>query len=183
MIRILQIIDSLRRGGKERQLVELLKGINKKNFENYIVIFDKVVDGYDEDVKNILGSDKVVYLKRRFRWDFFIIFDLFKICKLKSINIIIAWEGMCSFYGLIVSKITKIKFINSSIRDTGLSKGYRFLIQKIVLNFSKNIISNSFKGLEAYKVLNKGKVIYNGLDFSRFINSRRKRNDDKFVIG
>ncbi len=46
-IRVLYLIPSLTRGGAERQLFELLRGLDRSLFERTLVVFDDSPDGYD----------------------------------------------------------------------------------------------------------------------------------------
>lgn len=171
MIRVLHIIDELRRGGKERQFVELLRGIGKDEFEIFTISFLPRPDGYDEFVKE--HSKDFRYFERRFRWDIFLVFKLIRYCRENEIDLIYVWDGMTAFYGLIAALFVKAKFINGSIRDTDARKSYRHIIKRILLKLSKFIVANSKAGLTVYDVQDKGKVIYNGLDLTRFTAARK----------
>lgn len=177
---ILFLFDTLRRGGKERQFVELIRGLNKSRYKVHTIVLEKRPDGYDDIVKEL--SYNFEYKLRRFRWDIFLIFDFIKYCKMHNIDIIMVWDGMSAFYAYFISLFTRIKFINYSIQDTDSRLTYRMIIKRVILKLSKYIIANSYSGLKVYGVEYKGKVIYNGLDFKRF-NKDRTRSDNKFVIG
>ncbi len=179
-ITVLHIIDELRRGGKERQFVELLKGLDRSAFSIHTICFLERQDGYDEQVKEL--SSKFSYFLRKYRWDLFLIIELIKYCRRESIDIIYVWDGMTAFYGYFASLFSRTKFVNGSIRDTDTRRTYRHLIKRWILNISGNIVANSQAGLDAYDIKNRGLVIYNGLDLNRF-NQIRTRNDDKFVVG
>ncbi len=102
------------------------------------------------------------------------------------------------FYAYFVSLFAGIKFINYSIQEADPRLSYRHLIQRFILKLSKYVIANQYAGLRVYGVEKKGKVIYNGLDFSRFMKKKtedrgqkiedrsqklEKRVEEKFVIG
>src|SRR5436190_24357652 len=73
-IRILHITDTLSSGGKERQLVELLRGFNRMDgFINELVVLSNVIH-YDE-VRS-LGINIHIFKKSR-RWDFRILQELY----------------------------------------------------------------------------------------------------------
>ena len=180
MIVVLHLLDVLRRGGKEKQFLELIKGINKSKFQIHTIVLEKRTDGYDEEVKSL--SDNFTYMPRRFRWDLFLIWDLVKYCKKNKIDIINVWDGMCAFYGLIVSWILGVKFINGSIRDSDPRKSYRHIIKHIILKLSKYVIANQHAGLKVYGMEKKGKVIYNGIDLDWFRGRgerKRQSTEDK----
>ncbi len=177
---ILQLLDTLRRGGKERQFIELIRGLDKSEFQIHIIVLEKREDGYYEEAKKLAANFQ--YLIRKFRWDLFLIYDIIKYIKNHKIQTIQVWDGMCAFYGYFAAKFTKIKFINYSIQEADPRITYRHIIQRLMLKLSKNILANQYAGLKVYGVEKKGKVIYNGLDFKRFENLVRTKNE-KFIIG
>ena len=77
-MKILFIIDSLKMGGKERQLIELLKGLRQNKFIHIeLVVMDRDIH-YDE-VHNL--NVKINYLIRSKKKDLKILCTLYKICK------------------------------------------------------------------------------------------------------
>lgn len=180
MIKILNILDLLRRGGKERQFIELLRGLDRTKFEVHTIVLEKRVDGYDDEARTL--SSAIQYLPRRSRWDLFLIVDLARYCRRNQIQIIHVWDGMCAFYGIIVGVLSGAAFVNGSIRDSDPRLSYRHLLTRLILKLSNHIVSNQYAGLRVYGVEKKGKVIYNGLDLGRF-KKVKTRTDDKFVIG
>jgi len=166
MLRILHILDSLRRGGLERQFIELIKGLDKSKFEIHTIVLEKRNNGYDDIAKEL--SHNFEYKLRRFRWDIILILDFVKYCKKHKIQAIQVWDGMSAFYGFLVSLICGIKFINYSIQDADPRVTYRHLIKRLILKLSKYVIANQYAGLKVYGVEKKGKVIYNGIDLERF---------------
>lgn len=177
-MKILHLLDTLRRGGKERQFVELLRGLDKSKYIIHTIVLEKRKDGYDDEVREL--SYNFEYMFRRFRWDLILIYDLIKYCKKHKIEIIQVWDGMCAFYAYFVSLFTGITFINYSIQEADPRLSYRHIVQRIILKLSKNVLANQYAGLKVYGVEKKGKVIYNGLDFSRFswvVDGRRMSED------
>lgn len=179
-IKVLHLIDEMRRGGKERQLMELLKGINKDEFEIHIIAFLQRPDGYDEEAKTFVTSFR--YFNRNYRWDLSLIFSIKEYCLENHIDVIYVWDGMTAFYALFISLLTGIPFVNGSIRDTDPRLSYRHIIKRFVLACSKHIVANSAAGLSVYRVDHRGKVIYNGLQLERFTHHRQRTSAD-FVVG
>lgn len=170
-MRILHLIDTLGSGGKERQLVELLKGLNRKQIiESHLVILSG--DIYYSHVEDLnVGID---VLERRIRKDPDIFRRLYRICKGFQPDVIHSWESMCSFYGLPIAKTLKTAFINGFIRDAPSRlkvPGRAWIRSKLTFPFSDIVLANSLAGLKSYEVpKNKGACIYNGFDFSRADN-------------
>jgi glycosyltransferase involved in cell wall biosynthesis len=173
-INILFVIDGLYQGGKERQFMELLKGLDKSVFKIGIVTFHKNMF-YTEQAKFQADYFKELDKSTNKFKPFFSIFSCFK--KFRP-DIVHTWDYLSSLYVYFPTKIYGAKFINGSIRDAGIEKGWQFKAKKRMLKQSDIVISNSQKGLENYGV--SGKVIYNAVDFGRF--SRKHINGEFRII-
>lgn len=182
-MKIVHFIDSLRPGGKERQVVELLKGLLSKDIECELVLMSNNIH-YDSLSKfNI----RIHYLIRRNKKDPIILFKLFNLCKEIRPDVIHSWDSMTSVYSVPIAKILNIKFVNGMIRDATpkfkfVDKAY--IRSKLTFPFSDVIVSNSFAGIKAYNApLNKRLFIHNGFDFSRLRNLKdREAIKAKFGI-
>lgn len=191
-MRILYIIDSLSTGGKERQLVELIKGLIKgKSIDIQLVILSNEIIFNDINKLNI----NIHLLPRKYKKDLSIYKKLLKICRDFRPDIIHSWELMCSVYSIPLSKLIGAKFINGIIRyspsNFGFLRSKLFFTTKLTFLCSDIILSNSYAGLRAYKVKNlKSYCIYNGFDLDRIKNiedienTRKKYNIvTKYVVG
>ncbi|HAQ61802.1 TPA: hypothetical protein DCR49_07390 [Candidatus Delongbacteria bacterium] len=164
-MKILFIIDSLCKGGKERRLLELLKGLKNRNIVTELILLTDQIE-FDEIYDLNL---KIHILKRKIKKDPSIFFKINNICKEFKPDIINSWGLMPSVYGAPVAKFRKIVFVNSMIVNAPakLDMKTRFY-SGIVFPLSDIIVGNSNAGLKSYGVQNsKGRVIYNGYDFSR----------------
>jgi len=190
LIKILYIIDSLKAGGKERQLVELIKGLsNNQKFIIEICVMNKRVHYTEVNNLNI----KIHYLIRSSKKDIRIFSKIYFICKNFSPDIIHTWDTMTAFYSLPVAKLLKIKIIDGSIRNaTGMTMlSWRYFHSKILSHCFDKVISNSKAGLDAYNIHgNTGTFIYNGFDQKRIQNLSSKKEiknklgiKNKIVIG
>jgi len=172
-IKILYVIDGLFQGGKERQFIEILKGLDREVFTIGIVTFNKNLF-YTEQAKEL--SDYFIELdkiKNKMK-PFFSIWTCFSDFEP---DIIHTWDYLSSLYIYLPSKIKKVKFINGSIRDSGTEKGWKNKLKKIMLKAADLVIANSQAGLNSYDV--KGKVIYNAVDINRF---EKIEQNNKFNI-
>jgi len=170
-MRIVQFISSLRTGGAERQLIELLKGLSAIDGVNCEVII------MSEDIHYTLINKlniKVHFLVRNFKKDPFIFYRLFCLCKKIKPDILHSWESMCSVYAMPVTKLLGIKFVNGFLRNAPPDFSFRektWLRAKITFPFSDAIVSNSIAGLRAYRVpAAKGYFVHNGFDMVRVTN-------------
>jgi glycosyltransferase involved in cell wall biosynthesis len=167
---VLFISDSLRRGGKERQLTELIKQLIKLNHYVTIIIFKKNI-AYTE-LENLNVNIKVLN-KKNFRI-LFCTLHILKIVKTTTPDIIHCWSQMATLLTFPVSKIFSIPLIDSiryAKRIRPCSK--KWVISEMAFAVSDMVIANSFAGLRTHKRKpnKKFKVIYNGYDFNREINT------------
>lgn len=170
MIKILHIVDSLRGGGKERQLIELLKSLDTSDEITNEVILLKNINQYPEskDLKNV----RIHILERRIKKDPTIFFKIKKIVKSFNPQIIQSWGSMPSVYALPSVINSNRKFVNYAIQN-GICFRYKreWVRSKITFPFSDIILANSYAGIEAYPTIpEKSDVIYNGVHLNRFFN-------------
>ena len=167
-MKILYIIDSLTAGGKERRLVELIKGL--KDYSD--IQCELATMSKDIHYQYVFKQDiRIHYLIRKWKKDPKILFKLYKLCKAFKPDIIHSWGSMPSVYAFPIAKILKIKFINAMISDAPLklkvfSKAW--IRSKLTFLFSDIILSNSNAGLKSYNAQKrKSYCIHNGFDFDR----------------
>ena len=176
-IRVIHFTDSLRAGGKERQIDELLKGLSTyKEIVCELAIMSK--DIHYDAVNNL--DIKIHYLIRKSKKDPRILVKLYKICKVFKPDIIHTWDSMTSVYAVPIAKLLDVKLVNGMIRNAPeilkfFSKNY--VRSKLTFPFSDVIVSNSYAGLRAYNVILREAVcIHNGFDHSRIENVRDKKS-------
>lgn len=178
-IRVLHITDTLASGGKERQLVELLRGFSKiDGFVNELVVLSDTIH-YDE-VRSL--GIKIHIFRRSRKWDFRIVEKLYGLARRYRPNIIYSWESMCSVYASPIALIFRSALINGMIRNAPLFlslKDYTYRRLLLTAPFSTVILANSLAGLRAFRVNGKkGLCIPNGFNFDR-INNLPDVNDVK----
>jgi glycosyltransferase involved in cell wall biosynthesis len=172
-IRLLFFIGSLKSGGKERRLIELLSYLKNLGLFDLklILTYNQVeYETFNEIGINYISLDNQPNDKKCNRF-----FTLYKICKEFKPDIIHTWGRMQTFYTIPTILLTGIPLVNSQITNAPPSNTTSFfskIINKINFFFSSVIISNSYAGLNAYRLNNskKTKVIYNGVNLNRFIN-------------
>lgn len=189
MKKIIHIVWGLGGGGKERRLIQLIKGLYAQGCDqtmiamtpknDYLGQFEHCVDYYV-----VAGGGKL----SRFR-------QLSKIIKERRPDILHLWEGTPSMiFVLPLLKLRfRFKFIAGYISEAHPVKrcSYYSLCNHYAFFFSDAIVSNAKACLEAkHAVYRKSHVIFNGFDFSRFeapdFNKSEYRkelglNNDQFV--
>ncbi len=173
VMKVLFFIDGLIAGGKERRLVELMRGI-KSGFD---IEFELVLMNNEVHYRQVfeLGI-QIHYLIRRTRKDLSIFNKFYKICKKFKPDIIHCWDSMTAIYSIPASRLLNIKLINGMVADA--PGNYNFFNRfwprtKLTFFFSNIIIGNSKAGLKAYSApTEKSICIYNGFDFKRKRNTK-----------
>lgn len=180
-MKILFFIESLHSGGKERRLVELIKGLSRDpNFEMELVLTKENIHYTEIERTGI----KIHFFVRKIKKDPRIFIKFYSLAKKYKPDIIHVWGNMVAIYAIPTKIILGIPMINNEITDARINVSKSILSHKLTFPFSDKIISNSYAGLEAYNApANKSSVIYNGFEFDRINNLESKDLiRDKFNI-
>lgn len=167
-MKILMLIDGLAKGGKERRLLELIKGLKlKEGIEAELVLFSRKI--HYQHVFD-LGIN-IHFLERKPKKDPRVFVRLIKLCKEVQPDILHSWGSMPSIYAIPAAKLLNITFINAMITSAPIKLAlwdHRYLRSRLTFPFSDLIVSNSLAGLKSYGVSqDKGYCLYNGFDFAR----------------
>lgn len=162
-MKIAYFIDSMKAGGKERQLSYLLSAISQVN-DVQMYIFDEDVF-YDEIYKFPI---EIIKIKKEDRYKLKTLRKLHsKLRKFKP-EIIHTWDNISQILISGYTKTHKVKIINGSIRYGGSANSSlkNRLIKQYCFKTADLIVANSKQGLEVegLKLSKRVKVIYNGLD-------------------
>jgi len=167
-LRVLICIDSLRAGGKERQTVELVKGMVRRP---NVVCSISCLEGdpfYSDELAAL--AIPVEFALRRMRWDLGVFWRLFKTIRRYRPHVIHTFDMMSSFYIFPIAKLMHIPLINASIRNAFSGGGFRWSLERLLLKLSDYRVANSYAGLHSrgfVETETKSFVITNGFDFSR----------------
>jgi len=192
-LNILFVIDSLGTGGAERQLVELVRSMDKTHFQIHIACLAY----YDESYAELLNGTgvRIEYFSRSYYLDIKPIISLIRYIQNNKIDLIHGFMHMGSLFGLIAAKIMRKPIVCSAIRDAKEKTILAMLIIKWLAMFSDIIVANSKAGFtnRFRKMRSNFIVVYNGIDFNRFIPNENKYNrhlreelglrESDFVVG
>lgn len=167
-LRVLQVVDSLARGGKERQLVELLGGLERAGgIECELVVMSPRVAF--AELARLRAPVRV--LERKHRYDLSMFRRLLAVARAMKPDVIHSWNSMCSIFAAPVAGLVGAKFVNGFVRDArpGLTLADRdYFRGRLLMPFSDVVVANSAAGLSAYAVpAHKGVCIHNGFDARR----------------
>ena len=183
-MRITFFIDTLRVGGKERQLVELLKGLcGLEGIVCEVILTDRDVfytGLFDIDVK-------VHFIKNRFPKDPMVIKALYDICSLSRSDIIHAWGYPMVLYAWPVAKLIGAKIINGAIRNAAPIKPFSELwwYLKLTIPISDMVIANSQAGLRLFRnsKSHKFRCIPNGVSSEHIVETPLRNVKNELRIG
>jgi glycosyltransferase involved in cell wall biosynthesis len=177
-LRVLHLLDSLRVGGKERQAVELLKGLSRFSSVESIVVTMGAEQFYVADIENL--GVPLSYLVRKVRWDPTIFSRLWHIMRQFRPHIIHTNSEMAMSYAWPLGRLMGVKLINGTIRNAFSGHGLRWRWHKLMLHLADARVANSKAGFASRGMPHDGPgnyVIYNGLDLDRF-ERRGSRNGE-----
>jgi len=189
-VKILFTVDSLRRGGKERRLVELLRDLSSRDQEFKLIVFSNRIE-YSIDH----FASKVIILKKAEEQSQLKLWvDLIRIINSYKPDIVHSWDRLSSLMILPSILIRKTPLLCSIINDVSPSPPKAFskkwFAHWLLKCFSTRILSNTNLGLLTNRVGKKGLCIYNGFDFNRISNLRKpeevKRSmsiNTRYVVG
>lgn len=171
-IKILFFIGTLRAGGKERRLIELLTYLKSKGLYEMEIVFTSYEIHYPDFFS--LGIPFEVIKKEFSKNDPTVIYKFYNICKRKKPHIIHSWGKVQSFYTLPTIIFQHISLINSQITSAppDTSKfSLENMVNQLIFHFSTVVLANSKAGIRAfYPPSNKSRLIYNGINLNRFEN-------------
>ncbi len=177
MTRVLFLIRSLGRGGAERQLLELIKGLNKSRFAITLVVFYD--GGALRPAFELIRGIEIVSLHKAHRWDLIpFLSQLWKTVRRVRPHIVHGYMGVANELALLVGKVFGAKVVwglRSSIVDFSnydWAHLFSFRISALLSHFPDLIIVNSHAGrrhhishsYDAAKII----VIPNGIDTNLF---------------
>jgi glycosyltransferase involved in cell wall biosynthesis len=163
-MKVLFFIESLRAGGKERRIVELLKGLKRyPDVEVELVLTRKEIH-YQEFHE--LGIPLHIVERKFLKKDPMLFLKFYKVAKKFQPDLIHVWGHMVAVYAVPTVWKLNVPLLNNEITDA--TPGQKLLGKDLVFNASTKIIANTRAGLKAYGAPpEKSGVIYNGFNFSR----------------
>lgn len=183
-VKILYVIGTLVPGGAEKQLLNLIKLLDKTKFQPVLIALRG--GKLEGDFKKVV---KLRIIGKKWKIDPFFFFHLFKAIKKESPDILHTFMFTSNTWGRFCGILLKVPVLIASERSTDpWKKWYHFKIDKILGKFTSKIICVSEEVEKVYKEkLNlpdeKFLVIKNGVDIEYFDNIERKAElKQKFKI-
>jgi len=178
MIRLFLLIRSLNVGGAERQLIELVKGLDKNIFIITVGVFYH--EGPLIEEINDMHGINVISLNKRGRWDILrFVFRFIKLLKTLQPDILYSFLPDANLVGLISGKIARVKQIVWGVRASNMDvsrydwlAGISLRLSAFLSRFPDAIIANSYVGRSFHESMGYSNkrfhVIHNGINTERF---------------
>ena len=180
------IISGLKKGGRERRMLELIKGLLRcnKNFEICLVSLSETIEYsyvYDLPISFHVIDKKVSRTKIQ------VALKVRRIINGFQPDVIHSWDVTSSGYLSLSNLALNIPVVQGVIYDAStkseLAKSIRNRI-KILAPFSSVFVANSMAGIKAYNPpAHKSICIYNGIDLTRFNGLKDAEQVKKEIIG
>lgn len=185
-IKILYLIPTLRSGGAERQLIEILKNLDKKKYQPILVLIYSYKDIDYKEIFNLNISIRTLNKKKGNKLDILgLIWRLRKLIISENPDIIHSYLNLANLYSRLSSLLISRKII-TSIRS--IMPLFWLNIEKLLHRRSDLILTNSeiIKKQLVSKIGVQNKkvyVVYNGIDINRFRKfSVKNSTSSKFGI-
>ena len=166
-MKIIFFLDSFPAGGKERQALELMKGLLAQGHTLELVVMTKDIH-YKEIFDLGIGLHFVV---RKTKRDVSVFRQFYRICRAFRPDIVQCWDSMTAVYLLPVVKLLRLRLVNAMIQDAPAQQSLKnkvILRGRLTFPFSNAVVGNSYAGLRAYSAPEQKSVcIYNGYDGRR----------------
>jgi glycosyltransferase involved in cell wall biosynthesis len=187
---VMLLVNDLRIGGAERQLVELARGLDRERFR---VIVTTLYSGqpFEADLRDCPTVD-VIPLERRGKFDFGALFRLVGILRREEVDIIQPFLTPATAFGMAAAMIagTPVKIVTERcgvrLNTSPGNNLYRFVEDRLA-RFADAVIPNSEAG--ARYVLSRGisrekvRVIYNGVAPERVDTDLAERQELRARLG
>ncbi|MGI9551751.1 MAG: glycosyltransferase [Aurantibacter sp.] len=167
-MKVILLCDSLIKGGRERRMIELIKGLSKDpNVHTELILFKNVID-YPEI--HDLGIPLHI-IERKPKHNPLTFLRVVRICRKVRPDILHTWSSMSAIFAFPAKKLLNIKLLNGNIANAPLNLSIwnkDYFRAKLTFPFSDVVVGNSHAGLKAFKAPNSKSIcIPNGFDFER----------------
>lgn len=182
--RILMLIGSLGPGGKERQLILLLKELHLRSDAHVMLAVMNTDDDQVQEVRSYV--DELLVLRRCCSFDFISpFFALIKLVKKEQVQIVHTWgSGVWDLLGLLISSICGISFLHNGVRSSPVKLSISNYLSKWSAHFAQKVVANSHAGLRAFGLEGhpRSEVIYNGLELERFAGYESANKNHQIIM-
>ena len=180
-ITVMFLVNNLGSGGAEHQLLQLVKGIDKKRFKPITVT---LYPGgpLEKDMQQITGAE-LFTVNRKGKYDFWVLKRIVSLMRHQNVDVVQPFLSPSTFFGLIPALINHVPLkIVTERSGAGLitrfgARSYQ-KVEDFFTRFADWVVPNSSTGRDY--LIKRGinpariKVIYNGLNLERLTPDKEK---------
>ena len=165
---ILFVIDSLRPGGAQRQLVELIRGLDKSRYKMSLVVNREENTRYKEILQDI--GVPIYCFQRKNRFDISPLIKIIKFIRDSDVDVVHPYLVLGSIFGVTAARITAKKVVCCAIRTAYDANLLEKVVCRLLPYFCDYFVSNSESGFKNRfrKISGNFRIIRNGIDLSSF---------------
>ncbi|GIU82398.1 MAG: hypothetical protein KatS3mg006_1462 [Pyrinomonadaceae bacterium] len=178
-MKVLQILDSLGRGGAERQVLEICNNAENFGIDVFFVTFGRKSDALEKDF--VSSGVPFIKLKRRMPFDPILALSLRKIIKQNRIKIVHSYqpvEALHAYAACFGLNVKKVLSFQGFIQDEKNWKTAQFLAPRMDANI---VVSDGLKKWLSRRIDFGGsfvQIIHNGVDKKRLKSAGKKLRDE-----
>jgi glycosyltransferase involved in cell wall biosynthesis len=179
VMKVLQILDSLGRGGAERQVLEICNNAKDFGIDVLFVTFGRKSNDLEKDF--LSSNVPFIKLKRRLPFDPALVVGLRKIIKQNRVKIVHSYqpvEALHAYAACFGLNIKKVLSFQGFIQDEKNWKTAQFLVPRMDANI---IVSHGLKKWLSRRInFNSSfvQILHNGVDKKRLVAKGRKLRDE-----
>lgn len=139
--RIGLIIPTLDRGGAEKQLVLLAKGLDRSRFEPHVILLTR--DGpYRQELEQ--AGVPVTLIGKRFKLDIGSFFRLIRFLRTQKFDIVHTWIFAANSYGRLAAHLANVPHIIAGERCVDeWKRWWHFAIDRFLARYTEKVVTNS----------------------------------------
>lgn len=186
MIKVAFVIDDLGLGGAQRQLLELVKRLNRQRFTPIVVSLSEKKTALKEEMEKTGAA--VFLIDQKGKISFPVLFRLFRIFKDFSPTIVHTYLFTADLYGRVAGKVAGVPILVSSVRSTEPNKRWHYIwTDRFLGKWCDAVVVNASciaAILPVREKIERSKihVIHNGVDLSRFSSAENGHLRKSFGI-
>jgi len=161
-MKILFSTDTIKRGGKERQLFLLARQLHLKGNDIHIITLEHASNNYIEEYH--FNIEKINIIERRKVFKKYISYKNIIACL--QPDIVFSFDIQTSAFNLLLYKRFSYIFINGSIQHGIRLFRFSHYLRSFICRISPYVIANSYAGFRAnhLRITKKRFVLYNGIE-------------------
>jgi len=176
-IKLVHVIDDLGLGGAQRQLVELLRGLDRRRFEVSVIALSQTKIAYADAIRQL--GIPLTLIPHAGAWSWSMLNRLTRTLRSLRPRIVQTWLFTADLYGRLAATRSRVARIVSTVRSVEPDKPWHYiLVDRVLRRRTHRFIVNAEavgRMLAAREGVPRDRIelIYNGVDLAHWDPSKR----------